>query len=246
MRPRTIAVAAVMLAACSTSDQEPARPDLEPSVTVTFEDSVLHAWTPEERTQITALAEAAVGEVRTLLPDLHPVIDIEVSAGTTVIPETGEVGAAISTQLVRWIVDPARPGGPIEVARSQLRSTMFHELHHTVRGHVFANTELSNRVIDLAISEGMASVFERDAAGDRPVPWAQHPENIDDWVHELLALPDGTDPRPWLYEHPDGRRWIGYRTGAYLVDKAIAAAGLDAATLVQTSPAEILDLAGYR
>lgn len=147
--------------------------------------------------------------------------------------------------MVRWTVDPRRPGGPTEVARSQLRSTIFHEFHHTVRGHVFGDTELSNSLIELAISEGMASVFERDAAGGRDVLWAQYPKNVDDWVRELLALPDGTDLRPWLFEHHDGRRWIGYRSGAYLVDQAMALSGLDSAALVHTSAADILEMAGY-
>lgn len=245
MKPGALVLGAIVLAACSTPNQEPTQPMPEPSVTVSFEDSEVHVFTPQERSEITALAEPAVDEVRGLLPDLYPAIRIEVTAGTTVIPETGELGGAISRQIVRWIVDPGRPGGPTEVARSHLRSTLFHELHHTVRGHVFANTESSRRVIDLSISEGMASVFERDAAGDLDVPWAQYPDDADSWVRELLALPGGTDPRPWLFEHPDGRRWIGYRSGAYLVDRAIAATGLDAADLVHTPAAEILSMAGY-
>lgn len=191
-----------------------------------------------------AIADAAVAEVRALLPDLAESLTVAVAAGDTVIPETGEVGAALRRSEVRWVVDPSRPGGVEAVARAHLRSTLFHELHHTVRGHVFGNRNPEPFVAS-AISEGMASVFERDAAADRAVLWAEYPDNVAGWVGELLDLPLDADRQTWLFEHPDGRRWIGYRAGAYLVDQAMAATGQSAAELVRTPPAEILRLAGF-
>lgn len=191
-----------------------------------------------------AIADAAVAEVRALLPDLAESLTIAVAAGDTVIPETGEVGAALRRSEVRWVVDPSRPGGVEAVARAHLRSTLFHELHHTVRGHVFGNRNPEPFVAS-AISEGMASVFERDVAGDRHVPWADYPSEVNQWVRELLVLPLDAPYGEWMFEHPDGRRWIGYRAGAYVVDRAVTRSGRSAADLVRAPAAEVLDLAGY-
>jgi hypothetical protein len=47
-----------------------------------------------------------------------------------------------------------------------------------------------------------------------------------------------------MFQHPDGRRWIGYRAGTYIADRAIAASSRSAAELVQTPTGEILSLAG--
>ena len=48
----------------------------------------------------------------------------------------------------------------------------------------------------------------------------------------------------WMFRHPDGRRWIGYRAGTYIADRAIAASGLSAAQLVLVPTDEILEMAG--
>jgi hypothetical protein len=100
----------------------------------------------------------------------------------------------------------------------------------------------SHTLIDEVITEGMATVFERDFAGVSP-PWSMYPANVTDWVSEILALPPDASRDYWLRKvHPDGRRWIGMRAGAYLVDRATRAAGTSAADLVSTSTANVIDL----
>ncbi len=47
-----------------------------------------------------------------------------------------------------------------------------------------------------------------------------------------------------MYQHPDGRRWIGYRAGTYIADRAISESGRSAAELVLIPNEEILKLAG--
>src|SRR4051812_42819306 len=50
-------------------------------------------------------------------------------------------------------------------------------------------------------------------------------------------------PRLWLTKvHQDGRRWIGMRAGAYLVDRATKAAGKSAADLVSASTTDVMDM----
>jgi len=98
--------------------------------------------------------------------------------------------------------------------------------------------------MDGPVCEGLASAFERDAAGRR-APWAEYPPDVEAWVHELMALPRTARYAKWMFRHPDGRRWIGYRAGTHIADRAIKASGLSAAQLVNVTTAEILKLAGY-
>ena len=99
--------------------------------------------------------------------------------------------------------------------------------------------------MDVVVSEGMATAFERDFAGASP-PWGDYPDDISTWVDELIALPMSAfgSYAKWMFKHPDGRRWIGYRAGTYIVDQAMAASGLSSAELVLTGTAEVLQLAG--
>lgn len=46
-----------------------------------------------------------------------------------------------------------------------------------------------------------------------------------------------------MFRHPDGRRWIAYKVGTYLVDRAVRASGKTPAELVVTSTRELVELA---
>ena len=131
------------------------------------------------------------------------------------------------------------------LADEHLRSTLFHELHHLARGYVVRGGEPRTSFMDAVVSEGMATAFERDFAGAKP-PWGEYPEDISTWVEELLGLPMSAfgSYANWMLEHPDGRRWIGYRAGTYIVDQAMAASGMSAADMVLTETAAVLELAG--
>ena len=93
------------------------------------------------------------------------------------------------------------------------------------------------------VSEGLATAFERDFGGWEP-PWGEYPEDVEEWVAELLELPLSAHYSDWMFRHPDGRRWIGYRAGTYIADQAILASGRSAADLVHTATEEILRMSG--
>ena len=144
-----------------------------------------------------------------------------------------------NTDRVFWIVSPARTEGIVTIAKRELRGTLFHELHHLVR----AQTPNSLTLMDRVVGEGLAIVFERDAAG-MPAPWGQYPPNVVDWVKELRALPSDAPWKQWMSRHPDGRRWMGYKAGTHIADQAARASGKTAAQLVNVPTAEVLRLAG--
>lgn len=197
-----------------------------------------------ERDTIETIAEATVAEVRRFLPTVPNTVIVKVYPGTDVIPETGEAGSTALTDRVFWIVHPHRPEGVSAIAKRELRGTLFHELHHLVR----AQTEQTVTLMERVVGEGLATVFERDAAGMSP-PWGQYPDNVSEWVTELLShgeRPEQYTSKQWMSRHPDGRRWIGYKAGTYIADQAIKATGKSAAELVNTPTDEVLRLAGFR
>ena len=217
------------------------------TIDVEFEGASVSAFTAEDQTLIRTIAEEAYYKVRQLLPQLTETVRLTVVAGPDVIPATGDGGAAMAPGHIRWTVDPQRPEGIAGIARAHLRAALFHELHHLVRGYVMVGGATSISLLDAVVSEGLATVFSRDFAGDSP-PWGDYPENVRDWVEELVALPPSAedDYDQWMFAHPDGRRWIGYRAGTYIADQAMAASGLSAVELVSTPTDEILHLAGIR
>ncbi|MFH1277322.1 MAG: DUF2268 domain-containing putative Zn-dependent protease [Candidatus Eisenbacteria bacterium] len=204
-----------------------------------------YVFSKEERATIEEIAVAAEVEIRSLLPQLPKKILLTVLSGKDVIPETGEMGTAVALAYVRWTVDPSRPGGVMALAKSNLRAALFHELNHLVRGWVVYGRSPDKSFMDGVVNEGLATAFERDAAGTLP-PWGMYPEEVKDWVDELLTLPLSASYEHWMFRHPDGRRWIGYRAGTYIIDKAMEASGLSASELVQSPTAKILELAGFK
>ena len=215
-----------------------------PELRVTFVDSEAHAFTAEERREIERIGRDALAEIAARLSGVPERIELMVEAGDAVIPETGDGGLALAPGRIGWTVDPEREGGVLGVARARLRLTLFHEVHHLARGWTVQGGTVGNRMIDAAVSEGMATAFERDAAGYRP-PWGEYPaEEAADWVDELLEAPGFEAYATYMFQHPDGRRWIGYRAGTWLTDRAMAECGCSAADLVSTPTDEILELAG--
>ena len=97
---------------------------------------------------------------------------------------------------VMWTVDPAHGAGVVAIAEKELRATLFHEFHHLVR----AVTGTPGTVIERAVTEGMATAFERDFAGVNR-PWGEHPP--EGWEAELLGGP-GRRPDPRLAIHAPG------------------------------------------
>lgn len=215
------------------------------SISVEFDDTSNHVFTSDEKATITGIATAVVAEVQKILPQIPASIILSVSANTSVIPETGELGMAPEPGRVNWVVDSSNTDNIETIAIKHLRSTLFHELHHLARGYVVRGGRPRTSFMDVVVSEGLATAFQRDFADAKP-PWAEYPEDVSSWVDELTELPLSAfaSYSEWMFIHPDGRRWIGYRAGTFIVDQAIAASGMSSAEMVQMSTHEILKLAG--
>lgn len=212
---------------------------------ITFVESDRRGLADAERQAIRSIADLAIGDVAELLEGLPDRIELEVVSGSAVIPGFGSGGVALAPGRIQWTLDPDFDGGPIAIARAELRTTLFHESHHLARGWTVEGGTAGGRMIDAAVAEGMATAFERDAGGGDP-PWGRYPvDEVAGWVDELRAVTGGFAAyQTWMFSHPDGRQWIGYRAGTYLADRAMAACGCSAAELVDAPTDRVLELAG--
>lgn len=143
---------------------------------------------------------------------------------------------------VSFALDPDHASDSASLMHSHLRPALFHECHHLIRGWVMRGGKRRSRFIDGVIHEGLAVAFERDATGHASA-WSNYPDDVHNWVDDLLPLPVYAPDAKWMFYHPDGRRWIGYRAGLFIADRAMAASRLSAAELAQTPCKDILALA---
>lgn len=204
--------------------------------TVAVEYRPGYSFSRTERNAIEAVADRAVRDVRKRLPSLPNDLTITVQTGSNVIPETGETAEVGVPRSVYWTVDPKYAGGVVAVVSAQLRGTLFHEFYHLVRETNLTPVSLT----DHAINEGLATAFERDFGG-AAAPWGAYPADVKEWTREFLALPRDAPRDKWMSKHPDGRRWIGFRVGTYLADRAVQSSGLSLAQLATVPTDKIVE-----
>ena len=223
---RVLVFCCALFAGCAQND-----------LTVDFFRSETYTFSWSEQLAIKRAARSALKEVRPLLPALPAKIQLTVRPDRNVLVETGETAAAMAPDAIIWTVNPHRDGGVAAITQKWLRASLFHEFHHLVRW----SAAEPHSIVDHALFEGMATVFERDFAGVT-TPWADYPENVDDWAREIRNLPADASSRDWLYSHPDGRRWIGFKVGTYWVDSAVKRSRRSSADLATTPTRDILAL----
>lgn len=206
-------------------------------------------FTELEKKLATDILTGSEKEVRKLLPKLPKGIKVIIEVVDWDIAEVGGVtGRAESNSppLVMIQVSNKFPGGIVSAINAGLRSTIFHEFHHLSLGWAIKDNRFVPEIPIAAAIEGLAEVFAEEYTG---VVFEENqvPENVDvdAWVKEILALPKNADYQKWMFQHPDGRTSIGYRTGNYLVGQAMLNSGKTILELSLLSPSDLLELAGY-
>ena len=123
---------------------------------------------------------------------------------------------------------------------SRLRSLVLHEMNHAAR---FDIPIWHKTFLDLCVMEGLATVFEREYA-DFDGPWGKYPgQQVERWIQEIKKNEKNLSYDEYMYKHPDGRRWIGYKVGTYLIDEAIRNSGKTVIELTKLECQDILKLA---
>lgn len=193
------------------------------------------------KSKVVASVERGATAVATLLPALSKHLNIAVRPYFEgIIPEYGTGGRTWDTEFIEIWFDKTVPHGAEKTLES-LYQTVLHESNHAARWSLLG--EPDGRFIEAVVFEGLATVFERDHAQYKPL-YAQYEDDatMRGWFAELAAA--DWDRRPELFfSHPDGRRWIGYKTGTWLVDRAVQRSGKTVVELSGRTADEIIDLA---
>lgn len=179
--------------------------------------------------------EIAYDEASELLPFGSKHLNFFIQPRTyDLIPETKDSGRTVNSEFITLAFNP-NTDKPLE----HVRGTVFHEMNHAAR---YNKGIWHNNFLDTCILEGLATVFAREYA-EYDALWGKYADEVADWLKELRAQGDSVDFGQYMYAHPDGRRWIGYKVGTYIVDEAIKKSGKTVIELTQTECANILELA---
>ncbi|HUW04071.1 MAG TPA: DUF2268 domain-containing putative Zn-dependent protease [Acidimicrobiales bacterium] len=199
-------------------------------------------WIDDEAwSAINTIVDEAEPEIRSLLSTLERDLYLIINPSKLVLPDTGDGGFTLGPHCIRWDVGPDREIA--SVARLHLRRILFHECHHAVR---LQRRPEEAEVVDwptVAVFEGLASVFELAAGGERLAYQEYDDQTIAAWTSELFAQPVDANWPQWKFEHPDGRRNIAYRVGIWIADRAVHSSGRTAADLVWEAAADVIELA---
>ena len=155
-----------------------------------------------------------------------------------IIDATGTGASTYDAELLDITFDPKRASEKNFL--SDIYASVYHELNHAAR---FNDEKLKHdKSIDWIIAEGVATAFERDYVKYRPL-WGRYDDKeVGKWAKELNDLKENFRWDHYMFKHPDGRLWIGYKVGTYIVDRAMANSGKSIIELTQTPSSEILKL----
>lgn len=211
---------------------------------VHFLDTDAWEFSPSQRSDVTSIVAAIEAEVRPRLALLDAHVNVTVEPSDRVIPELGIGAFTTSRSHISVWLDPHHRRPLETVIEAELFSTVVHEACHAARYVGYPQEAIDARPIAAAVFEGLGTVFEYEVTGTMP-PWGSYdPEVIDSWIDELLALPPDTNSVPWRFDHPDGRRWIAYRAGTRIIERACESLQVRVPDLLARTTGEILVSAG--
>lgn len=203
-----------------------------------------------EKTVIQQVMSTQVKEVATILEKLPDSVIIEVQIIDrdlgTVDGVTGWTNEHLPTGKIVALISAVYPGGALQAAKDGMKTFIFHEFHHLMRGWSIHQNEYAQGIDNAIINEGLAVVFAEDYTGIRHEANA-YSDEAEQWVEEILRLPKDANYNHWVSgKHPDGRTYIGYRAGNYVIRKAMQKSGKSILELSNLSPVEIYELAGFK
>lgn len=207
---------------------------------VLFAESDVWTQDLEFREQLARAIRQAYQEARELLPEIPEDVTFVCEANELdTIPETGSGGYTRHSRFIVISINPGFPSGKEKII-SDMRGVVFHELHHAAR---YESGVYHRTFLEIAIMEGLATVFERDYASSKPLWGNYNSEDARLWLQEVIDTTD-LDHYQYMFKHPDGRRWVGYKVGTYIIDRATKASDKSILELTALTGDEILTLAG--
>ena len=208
-----------------------------------FAESVFWDDRQELQSRYEEMVKASYQEAGQLLPDISERVSFIVQAvpwAGELIPETGEGAWTYNGELIGLFIDPTLPYGKEKLLENAC-GAVFHELNHSARFMLGLRDDTD--FLSSCIFEGLATVFARERANFE-APWSKY--EIGDakkWLEEIENKGDAIDWSDYKFTHPDGRKWIGYKVGTYIVDQALTCSKKSIEELTKLESSEIKKLA---
>lgn len=176
-----------------------------------------------------------------LLPTTSPHINFFVQPRDyDLIDVTQDNAKTHNTDFIELAFNPTLDEQGLNNIIANVRPTVFHEVNHAARWNVPIWHET---FIDSCIMEGLANVFAREHAGEK-APWADYSQHdVKAWLEEIRNAGDDLEYGQYMFQHADGRRWIGYKVGTYIVDEAMKNSGNSIVELTSMECADIVKIA---
>lgn len=154
------------------------------------------------------------------------------------IEPTGDSARTYNSEFIELAFDPRKDKKGLEIILAGVRDGVYHEMNHAARFNI---PIWHKSFIESCILEGLATVFARDYVHE-DARWAKYPENVKEWLKEIIDQKDKIDYGQYMYTHPDGRKWIGYKVGTYIIDQAMKYSRKSVIELTEMECQEILKL----
>ncbi|MCZ6752194.1 MAG: DUF2268 domain-containing putative Zn-dependent protease [Acidobacteria bacterium] len=138
-----------------------------------------------------------------------------------VIPETGDSGIAFGQDWVHMAIDPARRKDEVRrIITTITPSTIYHEMNHISRNKHFGSEK---SLLDAIVSEGLATVFAEEQWLAFKAPWGQYNEKELKPFLKVLRREKNNKKfsrDEWLFGRGNKPKWLGYKLGSYLIERA--------------------------
>lgn len=247
MKPTSIILVMATALASATAAPALAMSTIQSSQTgvrAAFADAEGMMFTAEQQGRIETILADAHAEVRRYFPQLTGELTVTFTPVDWPLDGVGGVtGRADAPGDIQIQIATGYPGGVDAAIEDGLRDALYHEMHHLVRGWTINENAFGPGIHIAAANEGLAVVFAETLTGEIH-DGNRAPENAEAWALEIRDLPLRSDYYQWMFEHPDGRTAVGYRSGSYLVRRAMEESGLSIVELTDRTPDEIWILSG--
>lgn len=210
-------------------------------------DEKTNPFSKSQKELIVNILTDSESKIRSLLPSLPKDIKVSIQNTNKDFTINGGVNGRTERNSPAEVfieISNVFQGGITKAVETALASVAYHEFHHLSRGWAIQDNRYSIDIYTATVNEGLAIVFS-EIYTNVHLPWNTYTDDVENWADEIIALPKNSNYSTWMFQHPDGRIGIGYKTGNFIVRKAMAKSGRNILELSKLSPKKIWKLAGY-